>query len=198
MKKSITTAFALVAMMAIASPLYATEKDYGMDSDKTDTTGSQNISANEIEGMSLVSQSGMEIGEINSVKTDQSSGKVTFVTITKGGVLGIGGEDVAIPFEALRLDKQNEQAILAVSESMLDNAPQQADMSDNEFQKNLESHYGLAPAWDGKSDQMKTDSTKSMDMDKMNKDHTNSMDQNDMDLEVERDVPGAAPTPEMN
>jgi sporulation protein YlmC with PRC-barrel domain len=184
MKKIITTFFALVAMLALVSPLYAAG-DYGKKSDKA---GSASISAEEIQGMQVVSQTGEEIGEIKSATTDQESGKIKFVTISKGGVLGMGGEDVAIPFEALRLDQQNEQATLTVNESKLENAPQQANMSDDEFQRNLESHYGVAPAWEGESDKM-DDPARSMEQDQLETDPTRPMDPSQ---------PGMDPTPQTN
>ena len=188
MKKIITTFFAFVAMLALVSPLYAAG-DYGKKSDKA---GSASISAEEIQGMQVVSQTGEEIGEIKSATTDQDTGKIKFVTVSKGGVLGMGGEDVAVPFEALRLDQQNEQATLTVNESKLENAPQQANMSDDEFQRNLESHYGVAPAWEGESKPMETDPTRSMDQDHLETDPTRPMDPS------QPSQPGMDPTPQTN
>lgn len=158
MKKLTTTFFALIAMLALVGPLYA--GDYGKKSDKA---GATSMSAEEMEGMKVVSQTGEEIGEIKSAKTDHQSGEIKFVTISKGGVMGMGEEETAVPFEALRLDEQNERATLTVNESKLDNAPQQANMSDEEFQRNLESHYGVAPAWEGESNQIETDPARSTD-----------------------------------
>jgi sporulation protein YlmC with PRC-barrel domain len=147
MKKLITTFFALIAMLALVSPLYAAETTF--------------ISAEEIEGMTVVSQTGEELGEIESVRVDPQSGEIKFVNISKGGAIGIGEEETAVPFEALRFDRQNERATLTVNESKLDNAPQQANMSDDEFHRNLESHYGIGPAWEGESDRIETDPTRS-------------------------------------
>lgn len=204
MKKLITTFFALVAMLALVSPLYAAGEydkksdkagaasatgDYGKD---TGATGSANITAEEIQGMQVVSQTGEEIGEIQRASIDEQSGKVKFVTISKGGVLGMGGEDIAIPFEALQFDQQNERATLTVNESKLDNAPQQANMSDEEFQRNLQSHYGVAPAFEGESNQMETDPTRSMDKDHLETDPTRPMDPS------QPSQPGMDPTPQTN
>lgn len=185
MKKLITTIFAFVAILALVSPLYAT----GEYDKKSDQAGATSLSADELEGMKVVSQTGEEIGEIKSAKVDQASGNINFVTISKGGVLGMGGQDIAIPFEALNFDQQNERATLTVNESKLDNAPQQANMSDEEFQRNLESHYGVAPAFEGKSNQMETDPTRSMDQNQMESDPTRTMDPSQ---------PGMNPTPQTN
>ena len=67
--------------------------------------------------------------------------------MAKGGVLGIGGEDIAVPLEAFSFSAETNKATLVVDKSMLDNAPQKADLSDAEFQRELQSHYGVSPAW---------------------------------------------------
>lgn len=61
--------------------------------------------------------------------------------------MGIGGKDIAVPLGAFKLDRENNRATLTVSEAMLDNAPAQAGKSDQDFQRELSSHYGIAPAW---------------------------------------------------
>ncbi|MGB3221877.1 MAG: PRC-barrel domain-containing protein [Desulforhopalus sp.] len=187
MKNLITTFFALIAMLVLVSPLYAGDSDK-----KSDKAGTASMSAEEVEGMKVVSQVGEEIGEIKSAKTDQESGKINFVTISKDGVLGMGGEDVAIPFEALLFDQQNEQVTLTVNESKLDNAPQQANMSDEEFQRSLESHYGVAPVWEGESNQKETDLKRAMDQKQLEVDPTKSIDLN------QPNQPGMDSTPQTN
>ena len=146
MKRLITIFFALIPMMALVSPLYAAG-DYGT---KLDTAGTANISAQQLEGMKVVSQSGEEIGKIKDANIDYQTGNLRFVTISKDEPSSMN-KDFAVPYEALRLDQQNDRAILTVNESKLNNVPQQAGMSDEEFQRKLESHYGVAPAWEGGS-----------------------------------------------
>jgi len=94
----------------------------------------------------VFSQTGEDIGEISEVRTDKRSGEVQFVTLTKGGV-GTGGKDIAIPLGAFKLDREKERATLTVSEAMLENAPTQATKSDEDFQRELSNHYGIAPVW---------------------------------------------------
>jgi sporulation protein YlmC with PRC-barrel domain len=109
---------------------------------------SQSQSAKDIKGFQVFSESGEEIGEITEVRTDKQSGEVQYVTVTKGGVIGIGGKDIAVPLGAFMLDRENKRATLTVSEAMLENAPTQADKSDQDFQRELSSHYGIAPVWE--------------------------------------------------
>jgi hypothetical protein len=161
--KKLTTFIAGVAMMALASPLYAAG-----DSSKTTVSenmpgSAQSMSAGEIEGYRVFSPAGEKLGLIRSVNTDSMSGQIKFITIVKGGFAGIGGEEIAVPVQALQIDHTYRRATLTVNESKLDNAPQQAQMSDDEFQRNLEQYYGIAPAWKGGSQQMGVDPSQSMD-----------------------------------
>jgi sporulation protein YlmC with PRC-barrel domain len=105
----------------------------------------QSMSAEELEGIQVYSQAGEEIGEIKGVTIDDTSGTVKFVNLSKGGILGIGAEDIAVPLEALNFE--DGRAVLAVDISKLENAPKQAEMSDKDFQSELQSHYGVSPAW---------------------------------------------------
>ncbi|MBM9604931.1 PRC-barrel domain-containing protein [Desulfopila inferna] len=144
MKKLSTILIALVATLALASPLYAAGDK--SDKDPAQAGAMEGKSAKDLEGMKVVSQDGEEIGEIQSVTEDEQTGEIQFVTLSRGGVLGMGGEETPVPYEALQIDQ--EQATLTVDQSKLDNAPQQANMSDQEFRSELESHYGISPAWE--------------------------------------------------
>jgi sporulation protein YlmC with PRC-barrel domain len=145
--KKLTVFIAGVAMMALAGPLYAVGASGRTTVNKNMTGSIQVQSAEELKGMKVFSQAGEKIGQIKSVNTDPMSGLIKFITIYKGGFAGMGGEDIAVPEEALRIDQTYHRATLMVNESKLDNAPHQARMSDDEFQRNLEQYYGVAPDW---------------------------------------------------
>ena len=109
-------------------------------------------SARDLLGMNIVSKKGEDIGEIQDLKVDTATGRISYVTVQKGGVLGIGGkEGIAVPIEAFSFTK--DKAKLLVDKSKLDNAPKQANMNDAAFQRGLESHYGVSPSWQEKRDE---------------------------------------------
>jgi sporulation protein YlmC with PRC-barrel domain len=170
MKKA-TITFITSAALAFAIPLYAAGEP-GMKSDSQQQAGvtqqqtdqmqsSQIITAENLKGMEVVSQKGEELGKIKKVMIDQQSGEVQFVTIYKGGILGIGGEEVAAPLSAFEIS--DEKARLTVDQSKLENVPQQkAEVTDSTYQRDLETHYGVAPAWE-KGDRGDTTKTQQMD-----------------------------------
>ncbi len=174
MKKATITIITSAAL-AFGMPLYAAEKA-GINADSEQKTGVAQqdmkydseqkvgvaqqrtdqkqagpmITAEELKGMEVVSQEGEELGGIEQITIDKQSGEVQFVTLSRGGILGIGSEKVAVPLSAFEF--RDDQARLTVDQSKLENVPQQtAEATDSDYLRDLETHYGVAPAW-GKGD----------------------------------------------
>jgi sporulation protein YlmC with PRC-barrel domain len=170
MKKA-TITFITSAALAFALPLYATDKpvtsdseqqagvtQQGMKSDSEQGAGltqhrtgqmqsGQMITADKLQGMEVVTQEGEEIGEIKKITIDKQSGEVQFVTFSKGGILGMGAEEIAVPLSAFEIG--DDQARLTVTQSKLENVPQQtAEATDSDYLRDLETHYGVAPEWE--------------------------------------------------
>ena len=147
MKKLTATIVAAVAVLVLAGPLSAADEKKMMTDTQQQAGTMQSQSAEDINGFQVFSQTGEELGKITDVRTDKQSGAIQFVTLTKGGFMGMGGKDIAVPLAAFKFDRENERATLTVAEAMLDTAPMQANKTDEEFQRELSSHYGIAPAW---------------------------------------------------
>ncbi|RJP75860.1 MAG: PRC-barrel domain containing protein [Desulfobacteraceae bacterium] len=155
MKKA-TIIFIASAALAFAIPLYAGDGP-GMKSDSQQKTGytqhqtgkmhsGQRITADELQGMDVVSQEGKEIGEIEKITIDKQSGKVQFVTFSTSGFLGMGTTEIAAPLSAF--DIRDDKARLNVDQSKLKNVPnRKAKATDSDYLRDLETHYGVAPAW---------------------------------------------------
>lgn len=149
MKKITVSILAALASFVLAGSLFAagdidTSSGYG-EMDEPAQQMSNIPSADQMMGMKVVSQQGEEIGEIKNLKIDPQTGEISHVTVAKGGLLGMGTEKIAVPLGALSFSL--DEATLAVDKSLLDNAPKQANMSDEEFDLELQEHYGISPAW---------------------------------------------------
>lgn len=147
MKKITAILAAAAAALVLAGPLSAADEKKMTTDTQQQTDTMQSLSAKDINGFQVFSQTGEKLGKITDVRTDEKSGTIQFVTLSKGGFMGMGGKDIAVPLAAFKLDRENERATLTVSEAMLDTAPMQANKSDEEFQRELSGHYGIAPAW---------------------------------------------------
>jgi len=166
MKKMTVSLITIMTALALSSPLYAASDSHESTTtnptavtepgatDQSKEVGQFNFharSARDLLGMDIVSQNGEDIGQIQDLKIDTDTGRINYVSIQKGGVLGIGGEkDIAVPIEAFSFTEDNAQ--LLVDQSKLESAPMQSNRDDAQFRRDLESHYGVSPSWKGKQD----------------------------------------------
>jgi len=158
MKKITVSLLAVAATLVFSCPIFAAD-DY-QQSGKTGmmkSTQSGNLqSAQQVLGMTVVAKDGTDLGEIQDIKLDINSGRISYVTMSKGGMLGMMKENIAVPIEAFRFSPESSQAMLTVDRTMLEDAPKQANMSDEEFNRKLQSHYGVSPAWQQQRPQEKS------------------------------------------
>ena len=59
------------------------------------------ITADNLLGMNVQTESGETLGEIEEAIVDAASGRIQFVIVTAGEILGLGGKDVPVPLQAL-------------------------------------------------------------------------------------------------
>lgn len=64
------------------------------------------------------------LGSIEDVVLDPRSGEIQYVVVGRGGVLGIDTEDVAVPWERLRVTSGMNTFVLPVQETAMEQAPQ--------------------------------------------------------------------------
>lgn len=64
-----------------------------------------------------------QLGEVEDIIFDRSSGNVLFVLIESGGFLDIGDDTVIVPLSALALGPENDELILDVSEEVFEDYP---------------------------------------------------------------------------
>ncbi len=123
-------------------------------------------------GTEIQNQQGEVIGKIDTVLVDVESGQIGFVTMTSGGVFGMGQDKYIVPFNALQktmpqgteartgisqqrqvvftLNKQKDQ-LKAVPEGNIEEALTQESQT-----RGIHEHYGVSPYWeDGQRQQQR-------------------------------------------
>lgn len=95
--------------------------------------------------MMVYDQQGKEIGEIQEIRLDTRDGKIQYVTLSQNSSEAGSEEDIAVPLEALCFDQN--KVVLAIDENKLEGAPRVGDLDSDEFQRDLQSYFGIAPAW---------------------------------------------------
>lgn len=95
--------------------------------------------------MMVYDQQGKEIGEIQEIRLDTRNGKIQYVTLSQNSSEAGKEEDIAVPLEALCFDQN--KVVLAIDENKLEGAPKVGGLNSDEFQRDLQNHYGIAPSW---------------------------------------------------
>lgn len=134
--------------------------------------------------MMVYDQQGKEIGEIQEINLDTRNGKIQYVTLTQNSSEAGNEEDIAVPLEALCFDQN--KVVLAIEENKLEGAPKVGDFNSDEFQRDLQNYYGIAPSWkeDGnkksgidvnRQDSIKNDINLKSDKSNMQKDSSSNL-----------------------
>lgn len=100
----------------------------------------------EFEGLPVVLLTGEQVGEMQSVTTDERSGLIYYFTFARRDD---SGEEIKVdvPYGAMRI--YSNRAVLIVERAKLDSIPNQRNLTNTEYQEDLQNHYGIAPVWSG-------------------------------------------------
>lgn len=110
------------------------------------------LSASSVSKNSVKNAAGDDLGKIEDIMLDLSSGRVAYAVLSFGSILGMGGKYFAIPWEALTIDTSDHTFLLNASKETLENAPgfdkdNWPNMSDVTWGGKVYSHYGYKPYW---------------------------------------------------
>jgi len=111
------------------------------------------MSADTLQGDSVVNMKGEDLGSIEDIMIDVPNGRVAYAVLSFGGILGIGDKLFAIPWDALTLDADRECFVLDVEEDQLKNAPgfdkdHWPSMADRTWGREIHTYYNQRPYWE--------------------------------------------------
>jgi sporulation protein YlmC with PRC-barrel domain len=84
------------------------------------------VESSKLIGMKIRSTDGKDIGQIDQVVVNQSDGKITHVILSKGGVLGMGGEKLVLGWPDVKLQHDTDNPdkwVGVVDQAKIDSAP---------------------------------------------------------------------------
>lgn len=116
-----------------------------------DETGTL-ISADKVEGTSVMNPAGKKLGTIEDVMIDKRSGKVAYAVMSFGGFLGIGDRHHPLPWGALKYDTNLNGYVVNLDKKTLEKAPtygddERIDLADEEYGRRLHDYYKVPPYW---------------------------------------------------
>jgi sporulation protein YlmC with PRC-barrel domain len=116
--------------------------------DKTNK-GTLALSASSLVGNKVRNEQNEDIGSIEEVMIDIDNGRIAYMVLSFGGFLGLGDKLFAIPYDLLRIDLVNEEFVLNVEKSVLENAEGfdkdnwPDTINDKEYINKLYAYYGV-------------------------------------------------------
>ncbi len=110
------------------------------------------MAASTLQGDAVVDRNGKDAGKVESIMLDVATGRVAYVVLSFGGILGMGGKLFALPWSALQVDEANKRFIVNLTKEQLEVAPgfdkdNWPDFSDESYATNIYRHYNATPYW---------------------------------------------------
>ena len=114
--------------------------------------GGKSLTATKLIGDPVVSPRGEDLGKIEDLVIDPTTGRVDYAVLSFGGFLGMGDKLFAVPLEALKLSPEEKRFILDVDKERLKQAPgfdkkNWPDASDRAFGTKVYNYYGYEARW---------------------------------------------------
>jgi sporulation protein YlmC with PRC-barrel domain len=110
------------------------------------------IAADKVEGTTVYNPAGEKVGTVSNIMIDKISGKVAYAVMTAGGILGMGKETIALPWDVLKYNTGKGGYVVDVDHAKLEEAPQIAsadfsELEDRDFEKRVHDYYNIDPYW---------------------------------------------------
>ena len=118
-----------------------------------DRPGPRIMAADTLEGDKVRNAAGEDVGKIEHIMLDVSTGRVAYAVLSFGGFLGMGDKLFAIPWRALTLDTKEKCFVLDAGKEHLKRAhgfdkDHWPSMADETWARSVHTYYGSAPYWD--------------------------------------------------
>jgi sporulation protein YlmC with PRC-barrel domain len=111
------------------------------------------LSASTITGDKVRNRAGEDLGTIEEIMLDVTSGEVAYAVISFGGFLGLGDKLFAVPWSSLESNAEAHEFLLDVDKHTLENAPgfdkdNWPDFADSTFGSQVHEHYSQPVYWE--------------------------------------------------
>jgi sporulation protein YlmC with PRC-barrel domain len=100
----------------------------------------------------VVNLAGEDIGHIEELMVDVTTGRVAYAVLSFGGFMGIGNKLFALPWSALTVDEGKKRFVVNVTREALETMPgfdkdHWPDLNDLEYATGVYRQWGATPYW---------------------------------------------------
>ncbi len=116
------------------------------------------VPTSRLEKYDVVNPDGEDLGQVQNFMLDMQYGRIAFVVVAFGGVLGITDKWFALPWEILAWSPENRKFVLNIPREVFESAPgidkdrwpYEVDLS---WIARCYDYYGCAPYWQGEREE---------------------------------------------
>jgi sporulation protein YlmC with PRC-barrel domain len=109
--------------------------------------------ASKLTGLNVRNREGEKLGTVNDLVVDLQTGKVSYIGLSVGGVLGVGDKLFAVPFDQVKFDHGQDEMffVLDMTKEKLEAAPgfdqnNWPDFADPHWSERIDKYYRQARA----------------------------------------------------
>jgi sporulation protein YlmC with PRC-barrel domain len=100
----------------------------------------------------VVNLAGQELGAVEELMIDVTTGRVAYVVLAYGGFLGVGTKLFAIPWSVITVDEAKRRFVINVNRDSLENMPgfdkdHWPDLGDLDYATGVYRQWGATPYW---------------------------------------------------
>jgi sporulation protein YlmC with PRC-barrel domain len=100
----------------------------------------------------VVNLAGQDIGRIEELMIDVTTGRVAYAVLSFGGFMGIGNKLFALPWSAVTVDESKQRFVVNVTRESLESMPgfdkeHWPDLGDLEYATGVYRQWGATPYW---------------------------------------------------
>lgn len=104
------------------------------------------VKSTEILGVAVKNLESEDLGKIEEIMLDKTSGKVAYLVLNSGSFLGMGGKLFALPWTAIKYDTAKDAFLLNIDKEELKKAPgfdkdHWPDMADATWSQSITDYY---------------------------------------------------------
>jgi sporulation protein YlmC with PRC-barrel domain len=110
------------------------------------------LSAHTLIGDKVLNFQNEDVGKVEEIMIDINSGRVAYVVVSFGGILGIGSKLFAVPWSAIRVDTDRKCFVMDASKELLEKAPgfdkdNWPETPNGQWYHDLYRYYAQEPYW---------------------------------------------------
>src|SRR5258708_1757046 len=110
------------------------------------------LTASTLKGDKVLNYKNEDIGKVEEIMIDIHTGRVAYVVISFGGLLGVGNKLFAVPWSALQVDTDRKCFLMDANKELLKNAPgfdknNWPDTPNGQWYHDVYKYYQQEPYW---------------------------------------------------